>query len=249
MKDRKNIKCSSIFTLIELLVVIAIIAILASMLLPALTRARELAKGAACKNNLKQLGTYAYLYVDDNDGMIWNDWRNQALYYAHKTTSHSFRDDNSVLLCPSLPKSSSVNSVYDKLSNANYATWILAPNYGNSRLSKVKNIASKIGMLDWGAGGGNVNIAYGYGSSYAADYRNYVPGASKYPKAIINGLNFPNKPECLQDFVTGRHAKTVNTLMGDGHVEGLASNDVAVDYYVRTNNLNLMGPLFKKYNQ
>ena len=249
MKNQKDMSHSSTFTLIELLVVIAIIAILASMLLPALNRARDLSKGAVCKNNLKQIGTYAYLYVDDNDGLIWNDWRNQALYYVYKTTSHSFRDDDSVLLCPSLPISNSINSLYDKLSNANYATWILAPNYGNSRLSKVKNIATKAGMLDWGAGGGNVNIAYGYGGSYAVDYRNYVPGANNYPKAIINGYNFPGKPELMQDFIGGRHAKTVNVLMGDGHVEGLAANDVAADYYVRTNNLNLMGPLFKKWNQ
>ena len=58
------------FTLVELLVVIAIIAILAAMLLPALNKARETARGITCTGNMKTLGTASMMYLGDNQDIM-----------------------------------------------------------------------------------------------------------------------------------------------------------------------------------
>jgi len=97
MSDMKRGPMAEGFTLIELLVVISIIALLASILLPSLSRAREMAKGASCLSNLRNIGISLLAYNQDNEGYYpsaysYIDGNSGASGYYHWTAALSADD-------------------------------------------------------------------------------------------------------------------------------------------------------------
>ena len=97
----------SAFTLIELLVVIAIIAILAAMLMPALSQARERGRDVSCKNKLKQLVSYYQFYANDN-----HEWLLPG--YASTGSSYPWPSYMSSMISPQIKGSNSALSAVDR---------------------------------------------------------------------------------------------------------------------------------------
>ena len=128
------------FTLIELMVVIAITGILAALLLPALSRAREASRRSSCANNLKQMGTAFRIYADESasrryppaktancDGTIQGDQR----IFDVDALAGDYLNDFRTLVCPSTNYTTDPYELWDEGKTPS-DNWVEIPGYSNN---------------------------------------------------------------------------------------------------------------------
>lgn len=199
------------FTLVELLIVIAIIAMLASMLLPALKRARESGKAISCMNNQKQNCMASNMYAGENGGIliIFDSDVSKCITWNKYLYDNGYMKVKSAFLCPSHPP--------DRFMD-NYWTWC----YGFRDWRIANPYIFAIGTIYF-LRMHNINTPttfYLHGdSSYPVDY-SYTPAALHQSHVLTPYAN------STTGSVHTRHAGRANLSFIDGHVSSSNRKDL-----------------------
>jgi len=219
------------FTLLELLVVIAMITVLISLLLPAISSARDRAKGSACMSNLRQLGVALSLYTADHGAFPGHHTQQKGIIvWPHRLRKY-VNNNHNVFHCPSLDVDTKWPVTWSSTSpNADP----LLASYGYLEGETIFYPGTYIfsyGYNDWGAGPGLL----GLGASID-DPNSPLPRLAtimKPSQMYAIGDTTPDgvwdtaiDPNNSREAPSRRHGGGANMLFVDGHVENVKYEDL-----------------------